>query len=84
MMLRLAGMMALGMVALATTGTGQPTPTPAAITRTVVATTKLPTVTEVPLYFRAVNNPGTFGGLAQTGSLLATSSKNIGTGSAAR
>ena len=28
---------------------------PAAITRTVVAATKLPTVTEVPLYFRAVS-----------------------------
>jgi|SRR5271166_84841 quercetin dioxygenase-like cupin family protein len=54
MMLRLAGIMALGTVALATTGTAQPTPTPAAITRTVIATTKVPTVTEVPLYFRAV------------------------------
>jgi quercetin dioxygenase-like cupin family protein len=55
MMLRLAGIMAIGTVALATTGAAQPTPIAAAITRTVIATTNLPTVTEVPLYFRAVN-----------------------------
>jgi len=33
--------------------TAQTTPAPPAITRTVVAATKLPTVTEVPLHFKA-------------------------------
>ena len=73
MMLRLAGIMALGMVALATTGTAQPTPTPAAITRTVIATTKLPTVTEVPLYFRAVGvtlPPGEMSSLTAANGIL--------------
>src|SRR5947209_19827692 len=32
----------------------QTPPAPSAITRTVIAATKLPTVTDVPLYFRAV------------------------------
>ena len=39
----------------ATSVAAQATPPPAAITRTVIATTKLPTVTEAPLYFRAVS-----------------------------
>ena len=47
--------MLIGAVALATSVAAQPTPPPAAITRTVIATTKLPTVTEAPLYFRAVS-----------------------------
>jgi quercetin dioxygenase-like cupin family protein len=42
-------------VALATSVAAQPTPPPAAINRTVIATNKLATVTEVPLYFRAVS-----------------------------
>jgi quercetin dioxygenase-like cupin family protein len=73
MMLRLAGIMALGTVALATTGAAQPTPTPAAITRTVIATTKLPTVKEVPLYFRAVNvtlPPGEKSGVSAADGIL--------------
>ena len=45
----------IGAVTLATSADAQSTPPPAAITRTVIATTKLPTVTEVPLYFRAVS-----------------------------
>ena len=45
----------IGAVALATSVAAQSTPPPAAITRTVIATTKLPSVTEVPAYFRAVS-----------------------------
>ena len=41
--------------ALATSVAAQSTPPPVAITRTAIATTKLPTVTEAPLYFRAVS-----------------------------
>jgi quercetin dioxygenase-like cupin family protein len=53
-LLRIVGTMLLGTLALATAAAAQSTPTPAAITRTVIAATKLPTVTDVPLYFRAV------------------------------
>ena len=42
-------------VVLATSVAAQSTPPPVAITRTVIATTKLPTVTEAPLYFRVVS-----------------------------
>jgi quercetin dioxygenase-like cupin family protein len=42
-------------VALVASVAAQPAPPPAAITRTVIATTKLPTVTEAPLYFRALS-----------------------------
>ena len=55
MVFRIAGIMLLGTVALATAAAAQSTPPPAAITRTLIATTKLPTVTDVPLYFRAVS-----------------------------
>ena len=55
MLIRRAVTMLIGAVALATSVAAQPTPPPAAITRTVIATTKLPTVTEAPLYFRAVS-----------------------------
>ena len=55
MLYRIAGMLLLGATALANSVAAQSPPTPAAITRTVVAATKLPTVTEVPLYFRAVS-----------------------------
>jgi quercetin dioxygenase-like cupin family protein len=44
----------LGAVALAASATAQTAQAPSAITRTVVAATKLPTVTDVPLHFRAV------------------------------
>ena len=49
------GLLLLGTMALPASGTAQTTPTPAAITRTVVAATKLPTVTDVPLHFKAVS-----------------------------
>ena len=51
----IAVILLIGAVALATSVAAQSTPPPAAITRTVTATTKLPTVTEAPLYFRAVS-----------------------------
>ena len=56
MLLRIAGILLPCAVALANSVAAQPpTPPPAAITRTVIATTKLPTVTEAPLHFRAVS-----------------------------
>jgi quercetin dioxygenase-like cupin family protein len=50
-----AGKLLLGAMALATSATAQTTPVPPAITRTVVASTKLATVTDVPLHFKAVS-----------------------------
>jgi quercetin dioxygenase-like cupin family protein len=55
MQFRPAGLLLLGAIALPATATAQTTPAPPAVTRTVVATTKLPTVTHVPLYFKAVS-----------------------------
>ena len=56
MLFRIAGILVPCAVALANPVAAQsPTPPPAAITRTVIATTKLPTVTEAPLHFRAVS-----------------------------
>jgi quercetin dioxygenase-like cupin family protein len=43
----------LGAVVAAASAAAQPAPAPAAITRTLIAATKLPTVTDTPLYFRA-------------------------------
>jgi hypothetical protein len=54
MWFRTIGIQLLGAVALAASATAQTAPAPSAITRTVVAATKLPTVTDVPLHFRAV------------------------------
>ena len=48
------GILLLGAVALATSASAQTSPAPSTITRTVIAAAKLPTVTEVPLHFRAV------------------------------
>jgi quercetin dioxygenase-like cupin family protein len=44
----------LGAMALPASGAAQTAPAPPAITRTVVAATKLPTATDVPLHFKAV------------------------------
>jgi quercetin dioxygenase-like cupin family protein len=55
MQLRTTGVLLLGAIALPASGTAQTTPAPPAITRTVVAATKLPTVTDVPLHFKAVS-----------------------------
>jgi quercetin dioxygenase-like cupin family protein len=54
MLFRITGML-LGVLAFATSVAAQSTPPPSGITRTVIAATKLLTVTEVPLYFRAVS-----------------------------
>lgn len=55
MRFRIAGMLLLGAVALTTRASSQTTPAPSAITRDVIAATKLPTVTDVPLHFKAVS-----------------------------
>src|SRR6201993_3310669 len=55
MQFRTTGLLLLGAMALPTSGTAQTAPVPPAITRAVVAATKLPTVTDVPLYFKAVS-----------------------------
>jgi quercetin dioxygenase-like cupin family protein len=54
MQFRTTGLLLLAM-ALPASGAAQTTPAPPAITRTVVAATKLPTVTDVPLHFKAVS-----------------------------
>jgi quercetin dioxygenase-like cupin family protein len=55
MRLRTTGILLFGALALGASAAAQTTPAPPPITRTVVAATKLPTVTDVPLYFRAVS-----------------------------
>ena len=55
MLIGKAVILLIGALALATSVAAQSTPPPPAITRTVIATTKLPTVTEAPLYFRAAS-----------------------------
>ncbi|MEH2507182.1 quercetin dioxygenase-like cupin family protein [Bradyrhizobium sp. AZCC 1578] len=55
MQFRTIGLMLLGALALPASGTAQTTPAQPAITRTVVAATKLATVTDVPLYFKAMS-----------------------------
>jgi quercetin dioxygenase-like cupin family protein len=52
MQFRITGLLLLSAIALP--AAAQTTPTPTTITRTVVAATKLPTVTDVPLHFKAV------------------------------
>src|SRR6266403_5358655 len=47
--------LSLGAMALGASAAAQTTPAPRAITRTVIAATNLSTVTNVPLYFKAVN-----------------------------
>src|ERR1700693_3185659 len=55
MQFRTTGLLLLGAMALPDSGTAQTTPAPPEITRTVVAATKLPTVTDVPLHFKVVS-----------------------------
>jgi quercetin dioxygenase-like cupin family protein len=55
MQFRTTGLLLLAATALPASGTAQTTPAPPAITRTVVAATKLPTVTDGPLHFKAVS-----------------------------
>lgn len=54
MRFKITGILLLSAVVLTSSAAAQTTPAPSAITRTVIAATKLPTVTDVPLYFRAV------------------------------
>src|SRR6202022_3496330 len=53
MQFRTTGLLLLGALVLPAAGTAQTTPAPPEITRTLVAATKLPTVTDVPLHFKA-------------------------------
>src|SRR6266404_4311339 len=55
MQFRITGLLLLGAMTLPASGTAQTPPAPPAITRTVIAATKLPTVTDVPLHFKAVS-----------------------------
>ena len=55
MQFRITGLLLLGAMALPAAGTAQTTPAPPVITRTVIAATKLPTVTEVPVHFKAAS-----------------------------
>src|ERR1700692_719969 len=55
MRFRTTGLLLLGAMALPASGTAQTTPAPPVITRTVVAATKLPTVADVPVHFKAVS-----------------------------
>jgi quercetin dioxygenase-like cupin family protein len=55
MRFRTARILLLGATALAASAAAQTTPTPSAITRTVVAATKLSTVTDLPLHFKVVS-----------------------------
>jgi quercetin dioxygenase-like cupin family protein len=48
------GLLLVGALMNAASAAAQTTPTPSAIARTVVAAAKLPSVTDAPLYFRAV------------------------------
>ena len=55
MQFRTTGLLLLGAMALPASGAAHTTHAPSAITRTVNAATKLPTVTDVPLHFKAVS-----------------------------
>jgi quercetin dioxygenase-like cupin family protein len=54
MQFRTTGLLLLGAMALPASGAAQTTPASPAITRTMIAATKLPTVTDVPLHFKTV------------------------------
>jgi quercetin dioxygenase-like cupin family protein len=55
MQFRTTGLLLLGALAFPASGTAQTTPATPAITRTVVAASKLASVTDVPLHFKAVS-----------------------------
>jgi quercetin dioxygenase-like cupin family protein len=55
MQFRTTGLLLLGAMAFPASGAAQTSPAAPAITRTVVAATKLPTVTDVPLHFKAAS-----------------------------
>jgi quercetin dioxygenase-like cupin family protein len=73
MRFRTTGILLLGTMALGTAAVAQVTPAPPAITRTVIATAKLPTVTDVPLHFKAVSvtlAPGETSGVSAANGIL--------------
>ena len=55
MQFRTTGLLLLGALALPAAAAAQTTPAPPVIARTLIAATKLPTVTDVPLHFIAVS-----------------------------
>ena len=73
MQFRTTGLWLLGAMVLPAPATAQTTPAPPAITRTVVAASKLPTVTDVPLHFKAVSitlQPDEKGGVSAANGIL--------------
>jgi quercetin dioxygenase-like cupin family protein len=73
MQFRTTGLLLLGAIALPASGAAQTAPAPPAITRTVVAATRLPTVTDVPLHFKAVSvtlQPGATSGVSAANGIL--------------
>src|SRR5438045_7958590 len=73
MQFRTTGLLLLGAMALPASGAAQTNPAPPAITRTVVAATKLPTVTDVSLHFKAVSvtlQPGEKSGVSAANGIL--------------
>src|ERR1700675_2583458 len=73
MQFRTIGLLMLGAMALPASGAAQTAPAPPAITRTVVAATRLPTVTDVPLHFKAVSvtlQPGAKSGVSAANGIL--------------
>ena len=73
MQFRTTGLLLLGAMALPASGAAQTTAAPPAITRTVIAATKLPTVTDVPLHFKAVSitlQPDTKSGVSVANGIL--------------
>src|SRR2546423_10797295 len=70
---RTTGLLLPGAMALPASGAAQTSPAPPAITRTVVAATKLPTVTDVSLHFKAVSvtlQPGEKSGVSAANGIL--------------
>jgi quercetin dioxygenase-like cupin family protein len=73
MQFRTIGLLLLGAMGLPAAGAAQTTAAPPAITRTVIAATKLPTVTEGPLHFKAVSitlQPDTKSGVSAANGIL--------------
>src|SRR2546427_2925513 len=73
MQFRTTGLLLLGAMALPASGAAQTTAAPPAITRTVIAATKLPRVTDVPLHFKAVSvtlQPDEKSGVAASNGIL--------------
>src|ERR1700676_3931021 len=73
MQFRTTGLLLLGAMALPASGAAQTAPAPSAITRTVVAATRLPTITDVPLHFKAVSvtlQPGATSGVSAANGIL--------------